>query len=333
MDLKSALNKLDYVINQSRVEMYKPIQIAETLREFTLNKSISPENLETYRNLSRELRNRVTLNLIGKVSTSSMRFQDDLWSPTAMPPPALATLSKYNAEHQVEEYIYQHVYAKSLKMIEIRKVLDQICKLSDIESIFRLFDSPGLRSSADRLFEVFALAVLQTQIEESDFTFSVSGNTSTIGGETGRKLISIAEGQGNSLELAKMGHTNAADAGIDIWTNFGVVVSVKNYNLDLELFRKVLSDTPVGFLVVVCETTSSLIENELLKLAKTRPVVVITRDELYVDAHLLLISAVLSKIFISKLISFYDKEFPLAVTLETFMNQRKYTISEPVPLG
>ena len=221
MNLASAREKLDHVIQLSRVEMYKPIQIAETLREFAINKSINPAKLETYRNLSRDLRNRVTLELIGKVSTSSMRFQDDLWNASAMPPEALTVLASANTNHRVEEYIYQHVYAKSAQMIEIRKLLDDVKTFSDIKDIFNLFNNPGLRSSADRLFEVFALSVLQTQIEKSDFTFTLKGNPSSISGVTGKKLISIAEGQGNDLELAKMGHTNAADAGLDIWTNFG----------------------------------------------------------------------------------------------------------------
>lgn len=329
MNLASARVKLDHIIQLSRVEMYKPIQIAETLREFTLNKSINPSELETFRNLSRDLRNRVTLELIGKVSTSSMRFQDDLWNASAMPPEALTALATANSKHQVEEYIYQHVYAKSAQMIEIRKVLDQVNNLKDLQNIFGLFNTPGLRSSADRLFEVFALSVLQTQIDESDFTFTLSGTSDSISGITGKKLISIAEGQGNDLELAKMGHTNAADAGLDIWTNFGVVVSVKNYNLDEDLFLKVLSDTPVGLLVVICETVSRNIEKDLLTLSNNRPVVLITRNELFEDAGRLLSSSDHAKVFVSKLISFYDKEFPLAVTLENFMKKRNYKISQP----
>ena len=246
-----------------------------------------------------------------------------------MPPEALTALASANSNHRVEEYIYQHVYAKSSQMIEIRKVLDDVKTLSDIENIFALFNSPGLRSSADRLFEVFALSVLQTQIEKSDFTFSLKGNSTSISGVTGKKLISIAEGQGNDLELAKMGHTNAADAGLDIWTNFGVVVSVKNYNLDEDLFIKVLSDTPVGLLVVICETVAKNVERDLLKLSNSRPVVLITRKELFEDAGRLLNHADHSIVFVRKLISFYDKEFPLTVTLENFMKKRNYKISPP----
>jgi hypothetical protein len=329
MNFDLALQQLDRVIALSRVEMYKPIQIAEILREYTKNKSFSPASLETYRSLSRDLRNKVTLELIGKVSTSSMRYQDDVWNPSALPPAAVTTLANFNCHHEVDEYIYQHVYAKSLQMIEIRKILDGIKSSEDVRSIFRLFDTPGLRSSADRLFEVFALAVLQTQIEKSNFTFILSGDSKTIAGLTGKKLISLAEGEGNQLKLAKMGHTNAADAGLDIWTNFGVVVSVKNYFLSLDLFQSVLDDTPVGLLVIICESTNSLVERELEKVAHEREVVLITSEELLNDVEILLRDSVLSNVFIGKLKSFYDKEFPLALTLETFMKKRKYKIAPP----
>jgi hypothetical protein len=329
MKFNLALKHLDRVITLSRVEMYKPIQIAEILREYTKNKSFSPSDLETYRSLSRDLRNKVTLELIGKVSTSSMRYQDDIWNPSALPPEAVSTLASSNCHHEVEEYIYQHVYAKSLQMIEIRKVLDEIKSSEEIKSIFRLFDTPGLRSSADRLFEVFALAILQTQIEKSNFTFTLSGDPKTIAGFTGKKLISIAQGEGNQLKLAKMGHTNAADAGLDIWTNFGVVVSVKNYFLSLDLLQKVLNDTPNGLLVIICESTNSIVERELERVANEREVVLITSKELLNDVELLLRDLSFSDLFIGKLISFYDKEFPLAVTLESFMKKRNYKIALP----
>ena len=83
MNLTEAKSKLDRVIQLSRVEMYKPIQIAETLREINVNNNLDPLKLESYRSISRELRNKITRQLIGKVSTSSMRFQDDLWNESA----------------------------------------------------------------------------------------------------------------------------------------------------------------------------------------------------------------------------------------------------------
>jgi type II restriction enzyme len=170
--------------------MYKPIQIAETLREINANKKLDPLKLETYRSVSRELRNKITRQLIGKVSTSSMRFQDDLWNESAVPPSALELLAKENHKgSKVEEYIYQQVYAKNAHLIEIRKKLDKIYSIKQIQTMFNSFDSPGLRTSADRLYEVFVLSVLQTGLEDSNYSLSITGSKISVKGNSAKKLI------------------------------------------------------------------------------------------------------------------------------------------------
>ena len=78
---------------------------------------------------------------------------------------------------------YQHVYAKNAHLIEIRKNLDDISSIKDIEEMFESFDSPGLRTSADRLYEVFVLSVLQTDLEDSDYQLNVQGTKSTLKGQ------------------------------------------------------------------------------------------------------------------------------------------------------
>lgn len=330
MNLPEAKRKLDKVIQLSRVEMYKPIQIAEILRKFNSDKELDPLNLETYRNLSRELRDEITMQLIGKISTSSMRFQDDLWNESAVPPSALAILASENRKNsKIEEYIYQHVYAKNAHLIEIRKKLDSLSSIKDIHAMFNSFDSPGLRTSADRLYEVFVLSVLQTDIEVSNYKLTISGSKSSVKGSAAMKLIVATEGQANELTLAKIGHTNAADAGLDIWTNFGVVISVKNYNLDADLFEKVLNDTPIGFLVIVCETLSASFLNQYKNISKGRPVIFITKEELYDDAESIFADKIRSKKFVSRFLNFYDSEFPLTVTLEEFMAERQNQVQLP----
>jgi type II restriction enzyme len=330
MKLIDAKAKLDRVINLSRVEMYKPIQVAEILREMNQNSNLDPSKLETYRNISRELRNRITKQLIGKVSTSSMRFQDDLWNESAVPPSALRILEQANRKtSKVEEYIYQHVYAKNAHLIEIRKHLDDISSIRDIEKMFESFQSPGLRTSADRLYEVFVLSVLQTDLEESNYQLYVQGTESTLKGLGAKKLINATERQDNNLKLAKMGHTNAADAGLDIWSNFGVVISVKNYQLDSELFEKVLSDTPVGFLVIICETVTEDLLDRYIQISNGRSVMFITKSELLDDAKRILSDKLSSKRFSVRFLEYFDGEFPLTVTLENFMKKRNYRIALP----
>ena len=49
MDINLAKEKLDHVIAISRVEMYKPIQVAETLRVAATSHDINLADVETYR--------------------------------------------------------------------------------------------------------------------------------------------------------------------------------------------------------------------------------------------------------------------------------------------
>lgn len=324
MDFLFAKVKLDHVINRSRVEMYKPIQIAETLRASITDNSIDLNDVETFRKVSRDLRDRVTRELIGKVSTSSMRFQDDLWNESAIPPEALVKLSEANLNHEIESYIYQHVWKKNSVLIDIRKKLIQIKSASDIELIFGSFNEAEFRTSADRLFEIFALSVLQTQLEASDYKVCISGDSNSLTGKCSHKLISFLQAQMRDVTLAKLGHTNAADNGLDIWSNFGVVVNVKNYSLDSQLLHKVLNDTPVGDLVIVCESAAPNVIAEVTRKELKREIQIITRADLFDDLNEILSDSQLAGRFIDTFSNYFDREFPFAVNLEAFMSERGY---------
>ena len=83
MKIEEAKSSLDTVIRKSRVHLYKPIQVAEILfRKRTVN-DINFDDLETYRNPSKLWRNEICLKFIGRISTSSQKYQDDLFNKHA----------------------------------------------------------------------------------------------------------------------------------------------------------------------------------------------------------------------------------------------------------
>ena len=105
----AAKERLDLLIAKARVDLYKPIQIAEVLRAARLKQAkIDFANLESYRNPSIAWRNAVTKRLLNKHSTSSARYQHDVWNDNAMPAAILKELDKANQESAgvVERYIY-----------------------------------------------------------------------------------------------------------------------------------------------------------------------------------------------------------------------------------
>src|SRR3990167_5606189 len=96
---------LDLVIRKSRVHLYKPIQIAEIL----------------YHNISKRWRDEVSLLLVGRRSTSSQKYQDNVFEANAMPPELLVKLGEINKKSKgvVEAYIYKALEARLSSVREV----------------------------------------------------------------------------------------------------------------------------------------------------------------------------------------------------------------------
>ncbi len=89
MDTEQALKALDKIIMKSRIHFYKPIQIAEILYHDRVFHDVNLSSLETYRNKSKKWRDDMSMLLLGRVCTSSARFQDNLFDSNAVPPAVL----------------------------------------------------------------------------------------------------------------------------------------------------------------------------------------------------------------------------------------------------
>ena len=76
--VKEAKNALDRIIEKSRVHLYKPIQIAEILYRARIDDSLNLLDLEQYRTKSKKWRDEISLPLLGRICTSSAKFQDNL---------------------------------------------------------------------------------------------------------------------------------------------------------------------------------------------------------------------------------------------------------------
>ena len=174
---------------------------------------------------------------------------------------------------------------------------------------------------------------MESSISNSGFTTTVNGELSKLEGRTATILLVAVSGKESLLKLAKLGHTNAADAGMDIWTNFGVVISVKNYELNLELLKKVLTDTPVGELVIVCESFSLAAKAEIEQVSESRSITLITKADLIFDAGQLLGDESRAEKFNFTFKESFDHEFPSTATLNGFMTRRGYSLSAPISVN
>jgi type II restriction enzyme len=126
MDNRAAKRSLDIVIRKARVHLYKPIQVAEILYRDREVGDIDLEDLDTYRTLSRKWRDEVCMRILGRSSTSSARFQDNLFDSNATPPPVLMTLGEINRRYDgaVEAYIYEAFRQKHAQNVEMVRLCE-----------------------------------------------------------------------------------------------------------------------------------------------------------------------------------------------------------------
>ena len=243
MDNKTAKDHLDTVVRKARVHFYKPIQIAEILHRDRIEKDIDLGDLETYRTPSRKWRDTISLRFIGRISTSSARYQDDLFNANAIPPAVLMQLGKINRNSNgaVESYIYTALKDRLSQMSSgLSVVLQSDSRSFVLKNFIESFTrSPGLSRSVDKIFEIVVYALFSTLLEMLEVKIGVQiGNiNNTILSEFSdftEKVLGLSEDTPEIYQEAKVyrvGVTNAADRGLDMWANFGVAIQIKHISL------------------------------------------------------------------------------------------------------
>jgi len=271
-DARDALNS---IIKKSRVHFYKPIQIAEILFKHRTENNIDFLNLEDYRNISKQWRNKITQKFLGRICTSSAKFQDNLFEANAMPPRLLAELGKFNQQHQgiIEAHIYKSF---SNKYFQLNTALNY-CLESDsnsfklIEFINLFWNEPGLKRSIDKIFEIIVYALFETIVTNAELKVKIVANDpnkvlkefsefadKVIGLENSDREISL------DAHFHRVGVTNAADRGLDMFANFGTVVQVKHLSLSEEIAENITETISANKIVIVCKNAEAKIINSLL---------------------------------------------------------------------
>jgi len=226
--IAEAKARLDLIIAKGRVDLYKPIQIAEVLRHSRIEGGIDIRDVETFRNLSVHLRDAVTDRLVGKHSTSSARYQHDVWNKNAMPPELLIVLNAENKRTNgaIERYIYLR-YTERQETVANILVLIQAATPENfrLESLLNLFvTQKGIRRSIDKAYEIVAHSLFETIVVELQATVKVSVPDTSKEllkefADLARVLLGLEEGELSCEQPAhiyRVGVTNAADRGLDM---------------------------------------------------------------------------------------------------------------------
>lgn len=276
MNIKKAKQSIDKVIAKARVHLYKPIQVAEILFRDRTEKDITLSELQTYRNVSKRWRDIICNKFLGRTSTSSARYQDDIFNDNAIPPLVLVVLGKENREKKgiVEAYIYRKFSERFSQM----STGNDYCSSHD-KSNFKLDEfialfwrEPGLRRSIDKIYEIIVFALFSALVEALEVTVEVSMNLAKADifkefEDFAKKVIRLTLTQNKMrvpARINRVGVTNAADRGLDMWANFGLVIQIKHLSLTEELAENIVTSVSADRIVIVCKDSEEKLIVSLL---------------------------------------------------------------------
>lgn len=295
MNRNEAKEKLDKVINKSRVHLYKPIQIAEILYyQRTVDKDLDLLDLESYRVKSRKWRDDVCIELLGNKCTSSIKFQDNLFEDNAVPPEALYVLgqenlhtngaveayiySKFNKKHDQLESALLYCLRSSPSCFNVRKLLDSF------------WDQAGLKRSIDKVYEIVVFSLFDTLVHQLEMTVDISVSETKIDllrefEEFAKKVMCLDCNNLVHSDIAhvyRVGVANAADRGLDMYSNWGPAIQIKHLVLSEELAESIVESVNSDRIVIVCKAAESrLIVSLLTQIGwKSKIQSVITEDNL-----------------------------------------------------
>ncbi|HIK08197.1 MAG TPA: HaeII family restriction endonuclease [Trichormus sp. M33_DOE_039] len=344
--VEDAKERLDSIINKGRVDLYKPIQIAEVLRRSRLIGDINIQDTSTYQNPSIGWRNEVTKRLLGKVSTSSARYQHDVWNLTAMYPELLTILDTENKRTQgdVECYIYlrfnerQKTVASIIAFVESTSPQDfQLSFLLD-----KFIKQKGIRRSIDKAYEIVTYSLFETIVVALGTTIKVSipsKNKELLAefSELTCVLLGLEVGKESwefPAHVYRVGVTNAADRGLDMWANFGPAIQVKHLTLDNKLAQTIIDQVESDNIVIVCrDADADVIKVVTQQISWGLRVRGIVRESELIEWYERCLrgkfAEQLAHPLMERLANSFKSEFPQANAIVDFLEEREY-LSIPV---
>ena len=336
-----AKTALDNIIRKSRVHFYKPIQIAEILYRHRIYKDIDLLKLEEYRTKSKGWRDAMCLPLLGRVCTSSAKFQDNLFEANAIPPEVLAVLGEENVKSggAVEAYIYDCFTYKHDQLSEAlnycRNASPEGFDVCDFIGSFRT--EAGLKRSIDKVYEIVVFALFSTLIEAMHLQIEVSIPESSFSllkefEDFSKKVISLDTVNLRHTRNAfvyRVGVTNAADRGLDMYSNWGAAIQIKHLTLDVELAKNIVDGITSDKVIIVCkDAEKSVIESLLIQIGwKNRIQSIITESDLanwYDKALRGEYAKVLADNLMYTLVDEIENEFPSVDSIPKMLADRHY---------
>jgi type II restriction enzyme len=339
--MKEELNKLKNIIDISRIHFYKPKKIAEILYMYRSGKLSSLADREKIRKESKQWRNKITIDFINSKCSSSAKFQDDLFSNTAIPYDVLDVLAEFN--NQQNGILEAYVYYRFIKKHEQLKNALQVSRNGkfNVEKFVDSFtQESGLKRSTDKIYEIIIYALFESLVSTLKVEHKVSlTNTNKELIKEFESFVDLVLGLNksnnfqsiDSAHFFRAGITNAADRGIDLYANSGHVVQVKHVDLDSKILSSIGNSVSSNKIIIICKTYQKhTIHNVLSQLGfGDRIQSIITFEEVY-EWYRIAFTGKYSDILSQKILSMIQDqillEFPILDSddFNSFYNERGY---------
>lgn len=337
----NAKNALDLIIKKARVHLYKPIQIAEVLYRDRVFKDINLLDKETYRVQSRKWRDDVSKELLGSICSSSVKFQDNIFDENAMPPKILAILGQENKRLAggIEAYIYKKFNERRFQLSEAL----EYCLKSDKNSfnvkvfINSFWNQPGLKRSIDKIYEIITYSLFSTLVDILGLKVEISIDPEKINilreFEDFAKIVMCLDTKNLTFSqdaaVYRVGVTNAADRGLDMYANWGPAIQIKHLSLDPELAKDIIGSISSRNVVIVCKEAEEAIIMSIMRQTglSSRIQGIVTENDLILWYEKSLRGKYSDKIgdkLIENLIEQIEEEFPSLDRIPPIILSRNY---------
>ncbi len=180
-------------------------------------------------------------------------------------------------------------------------------------------------------------ALFSALVEEMELQVTVSVDEAKIGvlaafSEFARKVMCLEPSKLHHTEQARVfrvGVTNAADRGLDMYSNWGPAIQIKHLSLDVELAQNIVQSISSDRIVIVCKDAERDVILSLLTQIgwKSRIQSIVTENELaawYEKALRGGVSDTLGENLLHKLRQEIALEFPSVGELPEMLQERHY---------
>ncbi len=163
----------------------------------------------------------------------------------------------------VEAYIYNRFLGKHGQLSDALEKCSRASKNDfDVKCFIDSFwNEPGLKRSIDKVYEIVVYALFSSIVEtlRLQVEISIDPNKKMLLDDFKNFAESVMGIEINKLskkqeaKVYRVGVTNAADRGLDMYTNWGPAIQIKHLSLDVELAKSIVSSISSDRIVIVCK--------------------------------------------------------------------------------